>query len=188
MRSPCSRTPVDLHAKPLRPIALLHVRYCLLPLQKHRLHNDISGLYHTALAQRCLRFAARVTPGPRKTRFRLGASLDRVDGAKLTSTGTQHEVSAQLMASSSSRLLLAHCNAVFGCALRLFVGVPVAQEFGHPLRSPIDAPVFARYAASGTRGGWTSEEDPPRQLRHLIAARGPRWTVSRFSWGVVEET
>ena len=105
---------MDLHAKPLRPIALLHVRYCLLPLQKHRLHNDISGLYHTALAQRCLRFAARVTPGPRKTRFRLGASLDRVDGAKLTSTGTQHEVSAQLMASSSSRLLLAHCNAVFG--------------------------------------------------------------------------
>ena len=39
-------------------------------------HNSvISGLYHAACHAPCLRFAARVTPAPRKTRFRLLASF-----------------------------------------------------------------------------------------------------------------
>jgi len=37
--------------------------------------THLSGLYHTAFVTRCLRFAARVAPRPRKTRFQLVASL-----------------------------------------------------------------------------------------------------------------
>jgi hypothetical protein len=40
----------------------------------------LSGLYRTARRTRCLRFAARVTPRPRKTRF---ASADRASGPGL---------------------------------------------------------------------------------------------------------
>ena len=38
---------------------------------------SLSRLNHTALGTRCLRFAGRVTPPPRKTRFRLLARLSR---------------------------------------------------------------------------------------------------------------
>lgn len=39
--------------------------------------SKLSGLYRTALHTRCLRFAARVTPAPRKTCFRVAANLSR---------------------------------------------------------------------------------------------------------------
>ena len=55
--------------------------------------NDISGLYHTALTLAVYASQPGSTSGPRKTRYRLGASLGRVDGAKLTSTRIRYEVS-----------------------------------------------------------------------------------------------
>jgi hypothetical protein len=42
-----------------------------------RLQQKLSGLDHPARPPRCLRFAAGVSPGPRKTRFRLLAGLYR---------------------------------------------------------------------------------------------------------------
>ena len=52
--------------------------------------------------RRCLRFAARVTPGPRKTRFRLVASLGRAGFDPQDST-----VSFRSVPTTSSRLILA---------------------------------------------------------------------------------
>jgi len=49
----------------------------------------ISGLNHDSLHPRCLRFAAWVTPQPRKTRFRAAASLTRAG----STCGTPLEVS-----------------------------------------------------------------------------------------------
>jgi IS30 family transposase len=57
------------------------------------------------LHTRCLRFAAGVAPVPRKTRFRVGASLSRAGFAPARSL---REVSAFYIASSSPRLVLAH--------------------------------------------------------------------------------
>ena len=53
-------------------------RFCLPLLRRRRLPPRILfGAPSHGLRTRCLRFAARVAPGPRKTRFRLVASLCR---------------------------------------------------------------------------------------------------------------
>lgn len=57
----------------------LIVRRRLPPLLPAEDSHDIRHFVALSrgLLARCLRFAARITPGPRKTRFRLGASLGR---------------------------------------------------------------------------------------------------------------
>jgi hypothetical protein len=53
---------------------------CCLPSNlRRRLPRQFDvGTQSHSLQPRCLRFAARVTPAPRKTRFRLAANLDRM--------------------------------------------------------------------------------------------------------------
>ena len=64
----------------------------------------VSGLDDGSLRPRCLRFAAWVTPRPRKTRFRAAASLTRAGLA----CGTPSRGFRFYIPSSSSRLGLAH--------------------------------------------------------------------------------
>jgi hypothetical protein len=69
-------------------------------------HCKLSRLYRTALHTRCLRFAARVTPAPRKTRFPGGG---QPFPGGLFPARFPREVSAFVyIASSSPRLCLAH--------------------------------------------------------------------------------
>ena len=91
--APCSLTPAGPPCRAVAPNRASARRCCRAPMERRRLPQRYFGALSHGIYTRCLRFAARVTPGPRKTRFRAVASLLRVDGAKLTSTGTQHEVS-----------------------------------------------------------------------------------------------
>ena len=72
MSVPCSSTPAGPRAS--GPFAT--PRYCLPPFLRRRLpRSTLSGLIPTARNTRCLRFAGRITPAPRKTRFRQRASF-----------------------------------------------------------------------------------------------------------------
>jgi len=67
------------------------LRCCLPPYPRRRPPRCMHfGALSQGLPVRCLRFAARVTPTPRKTRFRLAANLGR---AGLDTCGTPNEVS-----------------------------------------------------------------------------------------------
>ena len=92
-RPSCSLTPAG---PPCRAIALHRAsarRHGRPRMEPGRLPRRYFEALSHGIYTRCLRFAARVTPGPRKTRFRAVASLLRVNGAKLTSTGIRYEVS-----------------------------------------------------------------------------------------------
>ena len=72
--TPCSQTPVGpMHARPLR-------RLGAAPASMHNggsRNKDGFGAQSHGIRTRCLRFAGRVAPPPRKTRFRLLAKLCR---------------------------------------------------------------------------------------------------------------
>ncbi len=71
---PCSRTPVESHAPGHLRCSDAAFRF----IHTVGFHNDkLSRLCHTAWITRCLRFAVRIAPVPRKTRFRLQAKLCR---------------------------------------------------------------------------------------------------------------
>jgi hypothetical protein len=105
---PALRPRRDLHARPLRRVgAVFHIR--LERVDPRNLSHF--GAQSRGLQTRCLRFAARVTPLPRKTRFRLAANLCR---AGLTPAGPRRKVSVvdhPLHPSSFPRLNLAHRRA-----------------------------------------------------------------------------
>ena len=85
---PCSRTPVESHA----PSYLRCSDAAFRTIHAVGFHdNKLSRLCHTAWITRCLRFAARVTPAPRKTRFRLLARLYRT--AQIGLLGSLRKVS-----------------------------------------------------------------------------------------------
>ena len=100
---PCSLTPAgsatpDQYSAPMLPSAL--------PRASAPATIDFGAQSHGPHT-RCLRFAGRVAPPPRKTRFRLLATLCR---AGLATRWAPQKVSASCfdMASSFPRLLLAH--------------------------------------------------------------------------------
>ena len=71
---PCSQIPAGRRHQAIRCLT-----YCLPPHLRRRLPRQLDvGTQSHGLQPRCLRFAARVTPEPRKTRFRLAANLDRM--------------------------------------------------------------------------------------------------------------
>jgi len=57
---PCSQTPVDLRAGPVRVFALQHLGVAFRQLQRRRLQRRYFGAPSHGLHTRCLRFAARV--------------------------------------------------------------------------------------------------------------------------------
>src|SRR5690606_17586055 len=71
---PCSQIPAGRRHQAIRCLT------CCLPLLLgRRLPRQLDvGTQSHSLQPRCLRFATRVTPAPRKTRFRLAANLDRM--------------------------------------------------------------------------------------------------------------
>lgn len=71
---PCSQIPAGRRHQAIRCLT------CCLPSHlRRRLPRQFDvGTQSHSLQPRCLRFAARVTPAPRKTRFRLAANLDRM--------------------------------------------------------------------------------------------------------------
>ena len=71
---PCSQIPAGRRHQAIRCLT------CCLPSGlRRRLPRQLDvGTQSHSLQPRCLRFAARVTPEPRKTRFRLAANLDRM--------------------------------------------------------------------------------------------------------------
>jgi hypothetical protein len=71
---PCSQISAGRRHQAIRCLTC-----CLPPYLRRRLPRqlDVETQSHS-LQPRCLRFAARVTPAPRKTRFRLAANLDRM--------------------------------------------------------------------------------------------------------------
>src|SRR6266446_5642778 len=86
---PCSPTPTG----PARQ-AITACRCCLPQFWNTSAPATLYfGAQSHGLRSRCLRFAARVSPGPRKTRFRLGAGLGR---AGLATRKVPGEVSALL--------------------------------------------------------------------------------------------
>jgi len=101
---PCSQTPVG----PPRQ-ATSALRCGLPPLLRRRLprHASFGALSH-GLVTRCLRFAAWVTPGQRKTRFQLLAKLCRAGLA--TRWVPIRGFRDAYISSSLSRLPLAHKN------------------------------------------------------------------------------
>ena len=91
----------------------LALRCCLPLLRRRRLPRLTSfGAQSHGPHTRCLRFAARVAPGPRKTRFRLVALLGR---AGLQPAGSKRKASATSSAFSFPRLHLAHRRPGQGC-------------------------------------------------------------------------
>jgi hypothetical protein len=82
---PCSQTPVDLHAGPLRVFALQHFGVAFRHCNSVGSYDDISGLHHTAYTLAVYASQPGSTSGPRKTRFRLVASLVRAGYVNFTS-------------------------------------------------------------------------------------------------------
>jgi hypothetical protein len=74
---PCSQTPVDLRAGPVRVFALQHLGVAFRQCNGVGSNDDISGLHHTAYTLAVYASQPGSTSGPRKTRFRLVASLVR---------------------------------------------------------------------------------------------------------------
>jgi hypothetical protein len=76
---------VDLRAGPLRVFALQHLGIAFRCYYGVGSNDDISGLYHTVYTLAVYASQPGSTSGPRKTRFRLGASLDRAGDDELAS-------------------------------------------------------------------------------------------------------
>ena len=137
--APCSLTPAGPPCRAVAPNRATARRCCRTPLEQQRLPQRYFGALSHGIYTRCLRFAARVTPGPRKTRFRAVANLLRVDGAKLTSTGIQHEVSLSSWhpphPGLSWRTPIAGLARLFATGCRERQGVD--HSLNHPSRSAV---------------------------------------------------